>query len=470
MDKEGERSSSFVYYQLVCPYKFRRKESQVLDDRCEVMYLCDRNKNRGKMKKLTLFTMMVAMMALMTACSKDDDLIPEINNQGQTRGAAGTKTVVIYLAGRNDLTAALNSDFEEIKAGSRLIGEDMNLLVFMRRYPAAEQPWLARICNGEVRDSVGLSEMGIQSSDGQQRACDPEVMEGVLRYAFSHYPASDGYGLVLGGHATGWLIENEVQRPTNRAFGVDYGRYAHSSDGRYINITTMADVLSRLPHLRFIMADCCNFMCLENLYELRHVTDYIIGSPAEIPGFGAPYDEIMPDLFADGPFYTNIIDKYYASVNGFLPLTAIRTDAMEHMAEATRQALKTLPAFNDGSYPDMNGLIHYYYTFPGYKFHREYNIFYDAGDFLRTYIPEDSYQQWLQALDEMILETRMATCWETDKVWRFMYTDFTVTEEKFHGVSMFVPQNPELGDYAKYNEDIKQMEWYKAAGMAEIGW
>lgn len=70
----------------------------------------------------------------------------------------------------------------------------------------------------------------------------------------------------------------------------------------------------------------------------------------------------------------------------------------------------------------------------------------------------------------MILETRMATCWETDKVWRFMYTDFTVTEEKFHGVSMFVPQNPELGDYAKYNEDIKQMEWYKAAGMAEIGW
>ena len=51
-----------------------------------------------------------------------------------------------------------------------------------------------------------------------------------------------------------------------------------------------------MPHLKFIMADCCNFMCLENLYELRDVCDYIIGSPAEIPAQGAPYYDIVPSL------------------------------------------------------------------------------------------------------------------------------------------------------------------------------
>ena len=49
-------------------------------------------------------------------------------------------------------------------------------------------------------------------------------------------------------------------------------------------------------------------------------------------------------------------------------------------------------------------------------------------------------------------------------MWYKMYTDFTVTVEKYHGVSMFVPQDPALGNYARYNEDIKQTAWYKNQG------
>ena len=42
------------------------------------------------------------------------------------------------------------------------------------------------------------------------------------------------------------------------------------------------------------------------------------------------------------------------------------------------------------------------------------------------------------------------------------YSDFTVTDAKMHGVSMFVEQNPAKGNYAKYNEDIKKMAWWNA--------
>jgi hypothetical protein len=203
-----------------------------------------------------------------------------------------------------------------------------------------------------------------------------------------------------------------------------------------------------------------NFMCLENLYELRTTADYIIGSPAEIPDSGAPYDQIVPDMFADGPFYTSIIDKYHKSLRGNLPLSAVKTSEMDNLAQATRHALQTIV----DSYPDMTGIIHYYYTDCDTTFHSEHCIFYDAGDFVHTHASSAVYQQWRQALDLAVVDRRMATIWPTNKMWYKMYTDFTVTVEKYHGVSMFVPQDPALGNYARYNEDIKQTAWYKNQG------
>jgi len=284
-----------------------------------------------------------------------------------------------------------------------------------------------------------------------------------MHFAFSHYPAADGnYGLVLWGHGSGWLMMDEVNVRCSRAFGVDYGNNQDYRNGRWINISTLTGILNRMPHLKFIMADCCNFMCLENLYELRNNCDYIIGSPAEIPGQGAPYDEIVPDMFADGSFYTSIIDKYYQSMNGLLPLTAVKTSEMENVARATREALQAVKIYMTDDYADMTGLIHYYHTDTDKDFRPEYNIFYDAGDFFLTYAPLNVYQQWKQALDRAIVDHRTATLWCTDKRWNKKYSDFRVTDEKMHGVSMFVEQDPTKGSYGKWNVDIKKTAWWVA--------
>ena len=403
------------------------------------------------------------VVVMMTACSSNDDAFEPVQpspKDHESRTVAQAKTVLVYMAGRNDLAGIVNVDLNEMKQGSKRLGNNDNLLVFVRRDKSEQLPWLARIKNGVVTDSVSLKDMGITSSDGENRASDPVVMEGVMRYAFSHYPAADGnYGLVLWGHGSGWLMDNEVKRVNSRAFGVDKGEYGRAL---WMNIPTMANILKGMPHLKFIMADCCNFMCLDVLYELRNVTDYIIGSPAEIPNQGAPYDEIVPDMFADGRFYTSIIDKYYKSVNGYLPLTAVQSSQMEQLAQATHQAMQAVQSNLNGDYADMTGLIHYYHTDDDSDFHPEYNIFYDAGDFFLAHAPQDAYQQWKQSLDQAVVEHRNATIWSTDKVWFMKYSDFTVTDAKMHGVSMFVEQNPAKGNYTKYNEDIKKMAWWNA--------
>lgn len=421
---------------------------------------------KNLVKTMLVSILTVGTMMSFTACSSDNEVLSEVNdnlqlNESPSRYATVERTVLVYLAGKNNLSQSLQTNLEQMKAGSRHF-DNNTLLVFVRRDMQGEKPWLARVNNGELTDSVSLDDMGFGNSNIQ--ACNPELMEQVIRYAFSHYPANE-YGLVLGGHSTGWLIDQEPSQ--TRAFGVDNGDgYTYSrKNKRWINVPTMARVLERVPHLKFIFADCCNFMCLETMYELRNVTDYIIGSPAEIPAEGAPYEQIIPALFEKNTFCTSIIDIYHRAQDGELPLSVVKTSAIEHLASATRYALDIVQAKNGTGYADTQGLIHYGYCGSSIPFHQEYNLFYDAGDFFRSQLSEDDYLQWKQALDESVVEKRFAKQWRTCMTWRYIYSDFEMTEEKYHGVSMYIPQdaNTEYGIYyAQNNEDIKQLKWYQS--------
>ena len=419
-------------------------------------------KNLVKMMLMSIVT--AGTMMSFTACSSDDEVMNGVQPPSKAisrQNGIGNRTVLVYLAGKNDLSDDLQMNLEQMIAGSKRIG-DNTLLVFVRRDIKNEKPWLARIHDGMLKDSVSVDDMGVKTSNMQ--ACNPELMEQVLKYAFSRYPSRE-YGLVLGGHSIGWLIGQETNK--SRAFGIDNGDgYAYSSSGsKWINMPTMARVLEQVPHLKFIFADCCNFMCLETMYELRNVTDYIIGSPAEIPDEGAPYEDMLPALFEQTTFHTSIIDMYYKAQNGNLPLSVVKTSAMDQLASATRNALDIVQAKIGSGYADTQGLIHYNYCSTNLDFKPEYNLFYDAGDFFRTQLSEADYQQWKQILDQAVIEKRFAKQWRTYMLWRYIYSDFEMTEEKFHGVSMFIPQDPttKFGQYyAINNEDINQMQWYQA--------
>ena len=420
---------------------------------------------KNLVKTMLVSILTAGTMMSFTACSSDNEVLSEVNDNLQlnaSRYAPAERTVLVYLAGKNNLSQSLQTNLEQMKAGSRNIIGNNTLLVFVRRDIQGEKPWLARISNGEVTDSVSLDDMGFGKSNMQ--ACNPELMEQVMRYAFSHYPANE-YGLVLGGHSTGWLIDEEPGQ--TRAFGVDNGDgYTYSrKNKRWMNVPTMARVLERVPHLKFIFADCCNFMCLETMYELRNVTDYIIGSPAEIPAEGAPYEQIIPALFEKNTFCSSVIGIYYRAQNGELPLSAVKTSAIDQLANATRNALDMVQAKIGNGYADTQGLIHYGYSGSSIQFHQEYNLFYDAGDFFRSQLSENDYLQWKQALDKTVIEKRFAKQWRTCMTWRYIYSDFEMTEEKYHGVSMYIPQdaNTEYGIYyAQNNEDIKQLKWYQS--------
>lgn len=386
-------------------------------------------------------------LALLSACCKDDEeTIPQ------------TRTVLIYMSAENTLSYDSENDLEEIRKGSQELTNDDYLLVYYDRAKKDELPWLARIVKGQLKDSVSIADMQISEKD--EYASNPAVFEKVLSYAYSHYPATAGYGLTFWGHASGWLREDSIAR--SRGYGVDNGTNSPSYDsGYWLNIPTLRQALEKQPHLEFILADCCNFMCLETIYELCEVTDYIVGSAAEIPAQGAPYDKVVPEMFKRKDDAKAIMTKYAESYKDYLPLSVAKTVEVDALAEATRTVLKAIYSRLDSEYPDMTGLIHYYNEYRA-QYHPYYNVFYDAGDFVKKYATEAEYKEWKQALDRVISDKIFSKKWDTNKSWYSHYSDFEMTEERYHGVSMYVPQDPDLGYHKRYNDDLKLFGWYYA--------
>ena len=407
---------------------------------------------------LKQLTIILLLAVTLTACHDDEP----------ATAVQPDRTVIVYMAAENNLSVYAWKNLQAMKEGSRSLTDRQCLLVYVDRSHPGELPYLARLSNGQVTDSMSIADMNISTTD--EYASDPHVFEDVLRYAVDHYTASQDYGLVLWGHSSGWFMEDSLLY--TRGFGFDNGHNDRTTPtGYWLNIPTMSRVLKRLPvKWSFLMADCCHFACLETAYELRGAVDYIVGSAAEIPGRGAPYDKIAADLFLPAETACrSIADKYYSDLGEAQPLVVIKTDEMEQLASATRTALLSVAdsLHRRGlSYPNMDGIIHYlYFNDIVLQYDQSNSVFYDAGDFIRHYAPTSVYTAWRQSLDRAVVYRLMATRWLTQMAWGLYYSDFKLTTESYHGVSMFVPQNPHAGNYARLNRDIRNMEWYAAVGL-----
>ena len=108
------------------------------------------------------------------------------------------RTVLVYMAAENNLTSWATSDLNEMKTGSRSLDKRQNLIVYVDQADTIP-PYIARIKNGVLVDSVSMDE---------SITADPAVLEKILNYTRKNYPA-DSYGLVLWGHASGWLLSND---------------------------------------------------------------------------------------------------------------------------------------------------------------------------------------------------------------------------------------------------------------------
>jgi hypothetical protein len=209
-------------------------------------------------------------------------------------------------------------------------------------------------------------------------------------------------------------------------------------------------------------------MNVEDGYELREVTDYLMGSPAEIPGYGAPYDTMVPALFLHTEnFYQAVIDTYADAYPNYVPLSVIKTSEMGALAEATRPLLSRINEYVNN---ESNLMAHHIYYNATYVNGNRKHIMFDVREVVRKAFANEpsTYENWYQVFQRAVPYNRMAEMWQTSSAININFRDFTVTEDYFSGVSMFFPMDQYGTEEWSCNKTIKQMGWYYAAGWPSL--
>ena len=408
----------------------------------------------------------IAALLLFAACHKD---------KHENEEKVATQSVLAYIAGDNSLSSFAFSDIRQMMEGSLELTDDCNLLLFVDQ--KGKQPFLMKVEKGDTTR--------LHTYSNEMKSSDPATLQTAIQWMMSNYKAKS-YGLILWGHADGWTVwepsnnsrvmgEPSAESRPRQAYGQDT-----ADKEEWMNIADMAKVLENTCQgspLRFIFADCCCFQCVESAYELRHCADYIIASPAEIPGEGAPYQTVIPALFSQrDDFYQLAIDAYYEQESyGYRePMTAVRTSAIDDLAQATRVVLaqSMQPIDDEGNgYPDVTGIIYFYD-----------GTLFDMNDFILRHADSDAYAQWHAAFNKAVVYRTWVDAWMANHV-RYIGTfgshlfyDFDMSDERYGGVSMFVPRVPTSVNYEyrknviNQNARISRMQWYKAAGLDALGW
>lgn len=403
----------------------------------------------------------ISAILLFTACSKDDDNGPDPVSSAQ-------RTVIVYMVGENSLNPYMQSDINEMLQGRKQVAASENLVLYVDKLSKTEMPFIAKVTIEGKLDTLYRYEQDFYSSD-------PDNMIDVIDRICQMCPATEDYGLVLWSHASGWLIESDSV-VTHRAYGIDSGNNELSTyydersksnvyKGKWLNIPSMRETFKMLPFKwKFIMCDCCNMMNVEDGYELREVTDYLMGSPAEIPGYGAPYETIVPALFLHTEnFYQAVIDAYADAYPNRVPLSVIKTSEMGALAEATRPLLPRINEYVNNESNLMAGHIYYNNT---YVDGRRKHIMFDVREVVRKAFANEpsKYDNWYQVFQRAVPYNRMAEMWQTSSAINIDFGDFTVTEDYFSGISMFFPMDQYGTEEWSCNKTIKQMGWYYAAG------
>lgn len=390
---------------------------------------------------------LIIVPSLLVGCHKSDEPKPVV-------GTMARNTVIIYMAAENTLAEIVELDSAEIAAGVAKLPDSTRVVVFI------DDTYSSRLLVGTSDHTLRLA----KTYDRNICSTDSADMELVLTDIFRDYP-SRHYGMVLWSHASGWIPERQ-QAPRRRTFGIDNNRRNANSDlGTKMAVQTLANVLAHHPHTDYLFFDACFMQCIEVAYQLRHVTDYLVGSPAELPVDGAPYSLMLP-LLAERKLLdaVRVYYDYYVTGEGSsgylgVELSAIRTAGLEALVTATRPLLQQLLAGRTELY--CRGVQHYY----PYTSSELYPEFYDIVSLFYNQLPSEVFDRWRQQFNQAVPLSLISKYWSSafSRSMQIVYDP-----DHCGGVSVFVPSEDHVD--VGWDDAYHNLDWYRANGLSSTGW
>lgn len=177
-------------------------------------------------------------------------------------------TFIVYLDGDNSLDAFGPINLQQISNGL-VEGAGVNVVVLMDRL---NQPaYTYEVTSGQIKiiQSLGEVDMG-----------NPATLSSFVTFAIQNYPA-DQYFLDVWDHGGGY---------TGACWDESSGNHLTPHDIEIALANAETTTSSKVDIVGF---DACLMSMIEVCYEMKDVTDIVIGSEMLIPGYGWPYAQWM---------------------------------------------------------------------------------------------------------------------------------------------------------------------------------
>ena len=399
------------------------------------------------MKRILYILGFALAMLPLTSCN-DDIPQPDEKLKGNT--------VIVYMGAENRLQNFSRNDLDEMHMGRKDIPEDCQVVVYR---DAELKPSIFLI------NSKGMTTW--KEYTNEMDSADPATMESVLKEIVQKFP-SEKYSLILWSHGSGWMDD-----PNNsRAIIVDNNKNSFSDIGNWLNISELSNILASLPRMEYIFFDACYMQSVEVASQLYNHTPYIIGSPTEIPGEGAPYHHIMGALCQANPQgIINGYASYYGTSKGVL-LSAV--SCTNFPAFCTETAKYIPSAFSKKDMPRTAGIQIYAPAFgTSSSTQNTMPVPYDMRSAMYRALSEEDFAAWEMAWKKAILYPTWAESWESSyrDVNGKNYGPFHRTmqdSEHYGGISMNIPN--EKYDSKGWNAQFRLTPWYSMTSWEQTGW
>lgn len=222
-----------------------------------------------------------------------------------------------------------------------------------------------------------------------------EILHDVSTHAYAL-----NYAMIIGCHGCGWTFKNDWSNypayakrhhigsrantasqlgptggyPTTRFYGsVSSTQYA-------TDVTTLAQGIEAAGmKMQYILFDDCYMANIETAYELRHATNYLIGSTSEVMATGMPYQTMWTALASPTPRYADVVSKFNDFYSTFTypygALSVIDCRAVEDLAGvmkeintqfalpgSTRDSIQVLDGFKTPIFYDLADYVEHLCT------------------------------------------------------------------------------------------------------------
>jgi len=283
-----------------------------------------------------LITLSIVSLLFVTGCTKT-----------KASHHSAEWNILIYMAADNNLERFAIQNIESMqKVGSK---ENVNIIVLLDRSPRfdkSNEDWsgtkILRITNNSRSINTDIVE-----DMGELDMTNSMNLYSFLNWAKDNYPAKHTL-LTLWGHGRG--VYPDCTIPTTKGIIEDYTT-GYGSD-KTMSIVNFASAIKDYEvtsnkTIDILHFDACYMQMIEVCWQIKDLTDYIVGAETAIPGKGADYEGIVRYLYDNSSVTPEDVSRFIASSYFKGNVDYQNIDNFTTCAISTKALKSILPAFND---------------------------------------------------------------------------------------------------------------------------